>query len=213
MILRKNHHKDNILIYAFYVIVTISVMFMFMSCHVSRQIQTSHSQSDSLVTRVRDSIKQVVNHLEFEHEQQIRQITTSGVTFNPQPCPDLSAIKASLNLDSIGKINFDNAVMRDSLKLLRNKVSIDKNGAIKAEGAITAAYRTNSMITEENTRLSKVNDSLLAVHAVDSLKLSKAVDIRYISVKKTFIPLWCWLVMGALAVLWFYGWIPKRPLK
>lgn len=210
MILRKNHHKDNILIYAFYVIVTISVMFMFMSCHVSRQIQTSHSQSDSLVTRVRDSIKQVVNHLEFEHEQQIRQITASGVTFNPTPCPDLSAIRASL--DSMGKINFDNAVMKDSLKMLRNKVSIDRNGAIKAEGAITAAYRTNSMITEENTRLAKINDSLWVVHDSDVFKLHKVADVKTLVVKKTFIPWWLWCIAGLGFVLWFYKLIPKRPI-
>lgn len=211
MILRKNHHKDNILVYAFYVIVICSVMFMFMSCHVSRQIQTSHAQSDSLVTRVRDSARFVINHLNYEHEQQIRQITASGVTFNPTPCPDLSAVRASL--DSIGKVNFDLAIKKDSvIQALRNKVSIDRNGAIKAEGAITAAYRTTSMITEENTRLSKVNDSLLAVHAVDSLKLSKAVDIRYISVKKTFIPWWMYVIAGLGFVLWFYKLIPKRPI-
>lgn len=190
-------------------ILPILLLITLTSCHVSRQVETSHTSSDSLVTRVRDSARFAINHLNYEHEQQIRQITASGVTFNPTPCPDLSAIRSSL--DSMGKINFDNAVMKDSLKLLRNKVSIDRNGAIKAEGAITAAYRTNSMITEENMRLVKINDSLLSVHAADSLKLSKVVDIRYISVKKTFIPWWLWCIAGLGFVLWFYKLMPVRP--
>lgn len=210
MIIRKNHHKDNFLLYAFYVIVICSVMFMFMSCHVSRQIETSHAQSDSLVNRVRDSARFVINHLNYEHEQQIKQITTSGITFNPEPCPDLRSYRATL--DSIGKINFDIAVKKDSIiQTLRNKVSIDKNGAIKAEGAISAAYRTNSMITEENTRLAKINDSLWTVHDSDVVRLNKVADVKEIVVKKTFIPWYMYVIAGIGFLLWFYKLIPKRP--
>lgn len=180
------------------------------SCHVSRQVATSTTTENTDIKHLRDSFAFVINHLNYEHEQQIRQITASGVTFNQTPCPDLRSFRASL--DSIGKVNFDAAITKDSIiQSLRNKVSIDRNGAIKAEGAISAAYRTNSKIIEENTRLAKANDSLWSVHDSDQLKLSKVQDVKTVVMKKTFIPWWMWCLAGLGFVLWFYKMIPKRP--
>lgn len=177
-------------------------VLLILSCHVSRTLTTTHINTDSIVTHVRDSSAEVLQKVEAYYQQTIHGITSSGVTFD-NDCPDLAAARATL--DSIGRVNFDKALYADSVRRLVNKVSITNTGLITAEGRIKSAYFTNDKLTAQLSALSVLNDSLWRVHSSDSVRLSRKEATVTKTVVKTKWPWWIMILCCAVGfvVAWW----------
>lgn len=171
------------------------------SCRVSKNISTSKVNTDSLVTHVKDSMSEVHVRETSELKRMLQEMTSSGVTFVVDSCPERDAVLALL--DSAGRANYEKAILQEKIKSLTAKVKISSKGDIEAEGPIKAAYFTNSKLQEELRRTERTIDQLTVEN--DSLKtqLTKSVQTKEKIVEKRFIPWWIYLAMaGAAGLVW-----------
>lgn len=181
------------------------IFTLLFSCHVTRQATTTHINTDSIVIHVRDSSAEVLRETSESFNEIIKQLTQSGVTFDNN-CPDLDAIRASL--DSIGKVNFDLAVTKDSvIHALNNKVHILADGSIEASGRVKAAFFSNSKLSEQLRLTELKNDSLW--RAIDTYKaeLSKKEVLVIKTVTKTKFPIWLLIIVACAGII--AGWVLK----
>ena len=169
-------------------------------CRVSRNTQTSHVAVDSAVTHVKDSMGAISRSIEQKYQQRIQELVNSSVVFETQPCPDTKPLREML--DSIGKVNYDLFIRKDSIiRALQNKVTVSANGAISASGQIKSVTVSNSRLMEENASLSQRNDSLWRVVDSQRVSLNKQVDTKVKVVEKKFIPWWIFLAMAGIALV------------
>lgn len=180
---------------------------LFSSCRVSRNIQTSSVNVDSVFSHVKDSMEQVRIREVTDLRRMIEEMTSSGVTFVVDSCPERERIYALL--DSAGKANYDKMRLEEKLKSLSNKVTISEKGAITAEGNIKAAYFTNSKLQEEIYRSEVTIDKLTQTNDSLTTQLTKAIKEKDKQVEKTFMPWWFWLLLPLSAVV---AWIAKAGL-
>lgn len=177
---------------------------LFTSCKVSRNIQTASTNVDSVVSHVKDSMESVRVRETTELRKMLEEMTSSGVTFVVDSCPERDRIYALL--DSTG----DKMRLEERLKSLSNKVTISEKGAITAEGNIKAAYFTNSKLQEENYRKELEIDSLHREIDSSNVKYNRLAETKSQVVKKTILPWWIWILAPVGIV---FGWIVKSRLS
>lgn len=177
------------------------------SCRVSRNIQTSSVNVDSVVSHVKDSMEQVRVREVTDLRRMIEEMTSSGVTFVVDSCPERERIYALL--DSAGKANYDKMRLEEKVRTLTAKVKISSKGDIEAEGPIKAAYFTNSKLQEEIYRNELTIDKLTQTNDSLTTELTKSVEEKSKVVEKRFMPWWFWLLLPLSAVV---AWIAKAGL-
>jgi hypothetical protein len=211
----------------------IAVPLLLLSCHVTRSVTTTHTNVDSVVSRVRDSSAQVTRSIEQKYQQRIQELVNSSVVFETQPCPD-EAEMLSL-LDSIGKINYRNMVTgegggisgsrtgntlpgrwggdgSDNVSIGKrvgqltngNRVLIGANGSIDATGRIKSVTVTNNKLMEELASASAGYESLSRVVDSHRVALGKKVDNKQVIVTKG-VPWYYWPLTIVLSILCFVG--------
>jgi hypothetical protein len=193
-------------------LITAAIILAFTSCHTSRTLTTSHVNTDSIATRIKDSFTRVTTMIEARYQQRIQELVNSSVVFETQPCPDEDSLLSLL--DSVGKLNYHRIL--DSIggfsagvgntgvgRRWANKVEVI-GGNISASGRIKSVTVTTSKLLEENTSLSRRNDSLWAVIDQQKVELSRKVDVKAKEVTKGH-ALWYWMLTIVLGVICFVG--------
>lgn len=180
------------------------------SCRVSKNISTSKVNTDSLVTHVKDSMSVVHSRETSELKRMLEEMTSSGVTFVVDSCPERDAVLALL--DSAGRANYEKALLQDRVKSLSNKVTISEKGAITAEGRIKEAKFTNTRLQEELLTSERTIDQLTKENEDLRAKLTKSVKEKDKDIKKK--PAFGGYAMtfgaGALSMLLFLWWYNKK---
>jgi hypothetical protein len=191
-----------------YILPYISVLLFFASCRTVKQASTTRVNTDSVVTHVKDSMSRVFETEITNLNRMIEEMTSSGVTFTVDSCPEREAAMALL--DSAGKERYKAILLEEKVKSLSNKVTISERGVITAEGNIREARFSAYRIEQELQRVEKTNDSLHRVIESDSARYTKSVAVVERVVKRTVFPWWFWLLLPACGAI---GWVAKRKLS
>lgn len=175
------------------------------SCRTTRQTTTTQINTDSIVTHVKDSMFSV-HEKEIEVLQKhIEELSSSGVTFVVDSCPERDAVL--LLLDSAGRANYEKALLQEKVKSLTNKVTISEKGVITAEGQIKSAFFSKSLLQDELYKSERTIDSLHRELDSSNAKLSRTVNVKETVVTKTRWPfMWILLIAGICLA---GGWVLK----
>ena len=131
-------------------------------CRTSHELTTQYVERDTTSKHVRDSATQVITELVQRHELDIQAIKNTGVMFAPN-C-DTIIIDAHCNYDSVQGL----------IARLRNRVTINANGSIEAEGRLAGAYSNMNSLQHELSIKDSINQRLAMQHSVDSASLHTA---------------------------------------
>lgn len=174
------------------------------SCRTTRETTTTQVNTDSIVSHVKDSMT-AVHKKEIEtYQKHIEELSSSGVTFVVDSCPERDAVLQLL--DSAGRANYEKALLQDKIKSLTNKVTISEKGVITAEGQIKSAYFSKSLLQDELFKKELTIDSLHKVVQTDSVKFSKQISVKEKVVTRTVFPWYFWLLLLVAAVI---AWVVK----
>lgn len=188
----------------------IITILLLASCKVTKQVSTSRVNTDSLVSEEKRKLTEVHQKETDELRKMIEEMTSSGVTFVVDSCPERDAVLALL--DSTGRANYEKARLQDRVKSLSNKVTISERGLITAEGNIKEARFTSSKLQEELFRSEKTIDSLQAelqnkdTH-VETISITKDKDVK----RTSPIP-WIFFLLACSASA-FVGWWARGKIK
>jgi len=180
-----------------YLLITTALII---SCKTSRNIQSTVTTTDSTRTHLVDSFTRVLADETARHQQEIHEITSSGVTFDNTPCPDLDSLK--ILLDSAGVANMELWEKDQQIASLKNQVKINRDGSIEASGKIKSAFLTADRMANEANYWHRSSDSLKAANDSLNEQLSKKEVVKEKIVERTFIP---WWMFGLLVVALFLG--------
>ena len=153
-------------------IITVAIILIvavLSSCKTSRQFSSVTNNSDSLEIAIKsDSIRFLTLEL-FKVTEKIKELESTGVTFDPTKCPDIPEIPIPVNCDAdslkaaLTKANSLIAKLNAYNQNLSNKVKIYADGTIEYEGKISAANYTKSKQQEYITEQRREIDSLKKV--------------------------------------------------
>lgn len=171
------------------------------SCRTTRQTTTTQVNTDSIITHVKDSMTAVHKKEIESYQKHIEELSSSGVTFVTDSCPERDAVL--LLLDSAGRANYEKALLQEKVKSLTNKVTISEKGVITAEGQIKSAFFSKSLLQDELRQKESTIDSLNRVVQTDSIRYSQQIQIKEKVVTKTVFPWYFWLFLVlAAAIVW-----------
>lgn len=188
-------------------VLLIITILLLTSCRTTKQVSTSRVNTDSLVSEEKRKLTEVHQKETAELRKMIEEMTSSGVTFVVDSCPETDATLAFL--DSTGRANYEKARLQDRVKSLSNKVTISEKGLITAEGNIKAAYFTSSKLQEELSRTEKTIDSLTSENERKDTQLNKTSVTKDKDVKKTSLIPWIFFLLACSASA-FVGWWAKK---
>lgn len=190
----------------------ISAILLMASCRTTKHISSTRVNTDSLVTHIKDSMSQVHSKETTELRKMIEEMTSSGVTFVIDSCPErdfVRELKDSIKLYQNERLFgwIDNYEMKEKIKSLSNKVTISEKGAITAEGNIKAAYFTNSKLQEELYKSEMTIDELTAERDTINARLTRSELTKVKDVKRSGFP---WLILSLVACgACLLGWIAR----
>lgn len=184
----------------------ISTILILLSCRTTKHIATTSVNTDSVVTHVKDSMSHVHSKETTELRKMIEEMTSSGVTFVVDSCPERDAVLALL--DSTGRANFEKTVLEARIKSLQRKVTISEKGAITAEGPIAAAYFTSKKLQEELYKSELTIDQLTAERDTINARLTRSELTKSKDVeRRSGFP---WLILSLVACgACLLGWIAR----
>lgn len=191
-------------------LILISTTLMLASCRTTKHISSTQVNTDSVVTHVKDSMSKVNIRETTDLRRMIEEMTSSGVTFVVDSCPERDAVLALL--DSTGRANYEKLMLQRKVKELSNKVTISERGAITAEGNIKSAYFTNSKLQEELYKSELTIDQLTAERDTSNARLQRSELTKTKDVeRRTGFP---WLVLSLVACgACLLGWIARGKIK
>lgn len=170
------------------------VILLLASCRTSKNIQTRTDNLDSLSVLIKDSMTRVLEEQSEAYNRHIEELIKSGVTF--EDCPPCMNRDSILNLlDSAGRTRFRVIEQQERIRELQNKVRINADGSIEAEGRIKSAMLAKSRTDDELRTMERRYDSLqrVADSALTRLQTSQTETVRI--VKRT-----PWVPWGLVAV-------------
>jgi hypothetical protein len=139
------------------ILVAIAVTLLF-SCTSTKNIQTSKVNVDSIVNAEKLKLTQKHESEIREYQKHLEELTSSGVTFVVDSCPERDLLP--LLLDSTGKANYEKMLLENKIKSLTARVTISEKGMITAEGPIKEARFTASRLQTELQRSERTIDSM-----------------------------------------------------
>lgn len=184
-------------------LLTISA-FMF-SCKVTKDVATEKIIVDSSYKRKFDSSIAVNSRMKSSYERQITDLKKNKVQFQKcPPCPAVH-IDSTCNKDSMVKIIRQLEAIVASQK---QKIKINADGSIEAEGQIASISADMQKIESENHRL----DMELAIKKqyTDSLE-QQVTHLKQASqshTKRSLLNFWWLLVIGLVG-----GWVIRSKIK
>lgn len=183
------------------------------SCHVTRDIEKAKKETEAKIhEHYKDSLSLLQTYRE-NYESLMKQFTETGIVFENDPCPPIDSIYALL--DSAGKIQLDNILLREKIYKLSNtinKLEVLADGTIKAEGNIKAYKKTEEKLQQELSSKEAIIQELQE-RLYDARSEVKTVEVeKIVHVKKTVFPWYFWLTLSGVAVLvwWARGKIHRR---
>ncbi len=179
------------------------------SCRTVKHIESTRVNTDSLVNSVKDSMSEVHSKETTELRWMIEEMTSSGVTFTVDSCPERSLILGLL--DSTGKANYEKMMLERKIKDLTNKVTISEKGMITAEGNIKSAFFTSGKLQEELFRNELTIDQFVKTNDSLRVELNKAIEekTKHVVKKSGFPWIIFWLCMSGAT---FLGWWARGKL-
>lgn len=178
------------------------LLLLIASCRTTKEIDTNIQTDYKELTRIRDSAAQVITEQSEAYNRHIEELITSGITFEACP-PSMNRDSVLQLLDSAGRTRYALIEARDKIKDLQNKVKINADGSIEAEGAIKSANVARSR-TEDELRSLELRYNELQ-HYSDSLVASQKTTSEVTHKKKS--TRWGLLPWGLLFLatgLWVY---------
>jgi hypothetical protein len=136
----------------------VTILALFSNCTSTKNIQTSKVNVDSIVNAEKLKLTQKHESEIREYQKHLEELTSSGVTFVVDSCPERDLLP--LLLDSTGKANYEKMLLENKIKSLSNKVTISEKGLITAEGNISSAYFSKSVLENELQRSERTIDSM-----------------------------------------------------
>jgi hypothetical protein len=160
----------------------LSIILLFcilFSC--TRKVHTEKTQTSSSDTRVvnSDSIIAVNKTLSEAYEELLKTTNSTGVVFESQPC-DTAKIGAA-------------GVPR---------VTIKPDGTKEFSGPIVRYNDNSQFIAKIIKRYDQIIDSMSRVTKKDTSHHEQSAVVVVRNVKSTFIPVWIWIVMAVVGLLW-----------
>jgi hypothetical protein len=190
------------------------IFTLLLSCSSTKNVQTSHVNVDSIVNAEKLKLTQKHESEIREYQKHLEELTSSGVTFVVDSCPERDLLP--LLLDSTGKANYEKMLLENKIKSLSNKVTISEKGLITAEGNISAAYFSKSVLEKELQRSERTIDSMQIELDSSHSRLTRVETEKTKQVKRK--PVFGGYAMtfgaGALCMLLFLWWFnTKRKAK
>lgn len=124
------------------------------SCRSTKNIETSSNQVSLKENKESDSLRNVINDLKIRHEKELKEAAKTGVVFDERDCPPV-VIPESCPKDSLVKLI---AALYKQISSMSNKIKINADGSIEAEGKIKSAYSDKEKLEKENTELALRNE-------------------------------------------------------
>lgn len=144
----------------------------------TRKVHTEKTEDRSIDTQIHyiDSINQVNRTLSEAYEELLKTTNSTGVVFESQPC------------DTITKVVNKIIVAPDGTKTFEGNIKSYKDDATKLHSRIFSMQETIDSLN----RVTKKDNS--------HHEQSSVVVVR--NVKSTFIPVWMWIILAIVGVLW-----------
>ena len=158
----------------------IIIIIALMGCNTAKEITRTVTLVDSSAVKTRDSLAVAINNITQTYENYIEQIWSSGVMFDTVSLP-----APPMDCDSTGLEHWKTMILS-----LQNKIKINKDGSIEAQGRIRAV---NSELHRVENELSELHSENYILHQVkDSLKveLSKRASVVYRDIRRKFFTSW-----------------------
>jgi hypothetical protein len=152
-----------------------------LSCNRKVNLQQTKTIIDSTYKGKFDSTVEVIKTLSQAYESLLQSTSNSDVVFETTPCPD-------------GK--------GDTVTRIINRVTIDSKGNKVYEGQIKSFRESASVMEKKYYSLTQSYDSLAAKKAEVEKNYSLLQVEKKKVVKSTFIPIWLWIVLAIVGLLW-----------
>jgi len=177
------------------VIATVITIVALSACTTTKKSFTHAVNSDSLhIVSLTDSVNML--KIEYERLEQInRENQFITVVFDSTQCPKIRFPEgaALMNKDSIQKL-INN--LNDAIDGMNNKINVDANGAIQANGKIKQLTYSKDKLIQIIQEKDKIIDSLGKRKFEDKTDVKKS-DVTTITKKKTtFLNFWWLLIVG-----------------
>lgn len=189
-------------------ILSAAMVLLLSSCRTTKDISVNTAQSDSLYrARMEDSLKMLATYRE-NYEKMVQTFNETGVVFDPEPCPPIDSIYALL--DSAGKIQYENILLREKIASVSNKLEVAADGSIKAEGRISSYKRTQQSLEREISNKDSTIEILQKKVSEQEAQLSTKQTEKIVHVKRSVFPGYWWF--GLLVTL-IGGWVLRSRLR
>lgn len=177
------------------------------SCHVTRDIEKAKKETEAKINeKYKDSLALLATYRE-NYESLMKQFTETGIVFENDPCPPIDSIYALL--DSAGKIQLDNILLREKISKLSNtinKLEISADGTIKAEGNIKAYKKTEEKLKQELSNKDATIQELQVKLSEKKTEIKEVIVEKTVHVEKKIFPWWMWVLLPVCAAL---AWVAK----
>lgn len=186
------------------------VTILLFSCTSTKNIQTARVNVDSIVAAEKLKLTQKHESEIKEYQKHLEEMTSSGVTFLVDSCPERDLLP--LLLDSTGKANYEKMKLEEKIRSLTAKVKISSKGDIEAEGPIKAAYFSKSLLEKELQRAERTLDSMQVELDSSHARLTRveATKDKQVKRKSLFGSYAMVFGGGALCMLLFLWWFNKK---
>jgi len=144
----------------------------------TRKVHTEKTEDRSSDTQMHyiDSINMANRTLSEAYEELLKTTNSTGVVFESQPC--------------------------DTITKVVNKIIVAPDGTKTFEGNIKSYKEDATKLQSKIFSLQQTNDSLRRVTKKDTSHHEQSSIVVVRNVKSTFIPLWMWIVMAIVGLLW-----------
>lgn len=165
--------KENGYTYTFMGICIVLVIIFFSSCTTTKYIDRYHSVKDSTAERQNELLQQTLHETIENYEKQLK---------------DSSGVRIEYFTDTV---------------TLPARITIDRTGAIQAEGRLKSVQVSATRLQAENGQLMKRVDSLAVELEKEKATVKREVKTVTKNIKRSF-P-WWWIVVGVVI-----GWVGRR---
>lgn len=154
------------------------LIILVLAASCTRKVHTEKVEDRSSDTQMKyiDSINQVNRTLSEAYEELLKTTNSTGVVFESMPCDTITRV--------VNKI----IVAPDGTKTFEGNIKSYKDDATKLQSRI---YSMQETIDSLNQLVKKDTSHQEVVH-IETVK----------TVKSTFIPVWMWVILAILFVLW-----------
>lgn len=185
-----------------------AIILSFSACRTTKDISVNTSKSDSLYrAAMSDSLKVLAAYRE-NYEHMVETMDETGIVFNPEPCPPMDSLYALL--DSSGRVQYENIVLREKLAATTNKLEVAADGSIKAEGRISSYKRTQQSLEKEISSKDSTIELLQKKVQEQQTELNKEQTEKIVHIKRSVFPGYWW---AGLFIAFIAAWVWRSRVR